>query len=155
MFYAITDVPPHSLKGSNVSPKVKTTKEKGVGARSLTRNTLGVERCARALRCRLGQVTSGSIIHTNLHKPNNKLVNVWLEHFWCMDKPRSYTNSQDSSRPGLGGSHHLPSYSILYAWPQGLHPNVILSRDSQVGSPKIPKIGTPVTLETYNFCVDL
>ncbi len=30
-------------------------------------------------------------------------------------------------------SHHLPPYSILCVWPQGLHPNVILFWDSQVG----------------------
>jgi hypothetical protein len=43
------------------------------------------------------------------------------------------------------GSHHLPPYSIIYAWPQGLHPNVILPWDSQVESLKIPKITTPAT----------
>jgi hypothetical protein len=31
-----------------------------------------------------------------LNKLNNKLVSVWLEHFWCMDEPRAYTDSQDS-----------------------------------------------------------
>jgi hypothetical protein len=46
----------------------------------------------------------------DLHKPNNKLINVELEHFWCTDKPRANTDSQDSPRPGLGGSHHLPPY---------------------------------------------
>jgi len=30
-----------------------------------------------------------------------------------MDKPLANTNSQDSSRPGLGGSHHLPPNSIM------------------------------------------
>jgi hypothetical protein len=51
----------------------------------------------------------------------------------------------------LGGSHHLPLYNILCAWSQDLHPNVILSRDPQVGSPEIPKIGTLVTLKAHNF----
>ncbi len=51
------------------------------------------------------------------------------------------TDSQNSSRLKLGGSHHLPPYSILYVWPWGLHPNVILSKDSQVGNPEIPKMG--------------
>jgi hypothetical protein len=37
------DTPPNSLKDSNVSPKVKTTKE-GIGAHSLTRNTSRVRR---------------------------------------------------------------------------------------------------------------
>jgi hypothetical protein len=60
-----------------------------------------------------------------------------------MDKPQATTNSQYSSRPGLGGSHHLPPYSILYAWPWGQHPNLILSWDSQVGVSKFPKLGLP------------
>ncbi len=42
-----------------------------------------------------------------------------------MDEPHAYMESQDSPRPGLGGSHNHPPYSILYDWPQGLHPNVI------------------------------
>jgi hypothetical protein len=37
------DTPPNSLMDSTASPKVKTTKGKKVGARSLARNTLGVE----------------------------------------------------------------------------------------------------------------
>jgi hypothetical protein len=41
----------------------------------------------------------------------------------------------------LGGSHHLPFYSILYAWSQGQHPNVILFWDSQVGVSEFPKLG--------------
>jgi len=49
-------------------------------------------------------------------------------------------DSQDSPRPKLGGSHHLPPYSNLCAWPWDQHPNVILSRDSQVGVSKFPKL---------------
>ncbi len=53
--------------------------------------------------------------------------------------------------PGLGESHHLPLHNILCAWPWALHPNVILFQDSQVEIPKIPKMGTPSTLEAHNF----
>jgi hypothetical protein len=49
--------------------------EYGKGVRSLAHNTLGVERSVGALEWGLGQVTSGSIIHMDLHKLNNKLVN--------------------------------------------------------------------------------
>jgi len=49
--------------------------EKGVGICSLTCNTLRVERHAKVQGWGLGRVTSKSIIHTNLHKPN-KLVNA-------------------------------------------------------------------------------
>jgi hypothetical protein len=100
--------------------------------RSLARNTSGVEDHARALEWGLGQMISESIIHIDLHKPNNKLVNALLEHFWCINESLTNIDSQDSPWPRLRGRHHLPLYSILYAWPWGLHPNVILSCDSQV-----------------------
>jgi hypothetical protein len=77
----------------------------------------GREGHARAPGWGLWWVISESIIHTNLHKLNNKLVNVWLEHFWCMNKSRAYTNLQDSPQLRLGGSHHLPPHSIICAWP--------------------------------------
>jgi hypothetical protein len=95
------DAPAHSLKDSNVSSKVKITK--GGGVCSLVCSTLRVEGRAGVPRWGLGQMISGSIIHINLHKPNNKLVNVWLEHFWCINEAWAYINSQDSSRPRFGG----------------------------------------------------
>ncbi len=55
----------------------------------------------------------------------------------------SNTNSLDSPQPGLGGSHHLPPYIILYASPPHLHPNGIFSRDSQNGVPKLSQFGLP------------
>jgi hypothetical protein len=89
------DAPPHSLKNSNASPKVETIEE-GTGIRSLTHNISRVGGRVGILGWGLGQMTSGLIIHINLHKPNNKLVSAWLEHFWCMDKPHAYMDSQDS-----------------------------------------------------------
>jgi len=72
-----------------------------------------------------------------------------------MDEPRANSDSQDSPRPRLGGSHHLPPYSNLYAWPQGQHPNVILSRDSQVGVAKFPKLGLPWLWRCIILCGNL
>jgi hypothetical protein len=44
----------------------------------------------------------------------------------------------------------------LYAYPQALHPNVILSWDSQVVSFEILEMGIPVTLEAHNvLCTPL
>jgi hypothetical protein len=51
------------------------------------------------------------------------------------------TNSLDSPRPRLGGSHHLPPYSILCITPPHLHLNGSLSRDSQSGVPKLSRFG--------------
>jgi len=59
-----------------VNPKKKTTKEERIGVRFFTYNTSKVEGCVGALGWGLGQMTSGSIIHINLHKPNNKLVSA-------------------------------------------------------------------------------
>jgi hypothetical protein len=69
----VVDAPSNFLKDSNVSTKVKTI-EKRVGVRSLTHNGLGSEGRAGTLGWGLGQVTRESIIHMDLHKPNNKLI---------------------------------------------------------------------------------
>jgi hypothetical protein len=61
---------------STANPKVKTTKGEGVGAHSLAHNILGVEGHVGALGWGLGRLTSKSITHTNLHKPNSKLVSA-------------------------------------------------------------------------------
>jgi len=58
------------------NPKTKPTEGKGVRPRSLARNILRVEGCARASGWGLGRLISTSITHTNLHKPNNKLINA-------------------------------------------------------------------------------
>jgi hypothetical protein len=137
------DAPPNSWIDSTANPKVKTMEGQRIGARSLARNTSGVEGRARAPRWGLRWVTSRSIIHMDLHKPNNMLNGAYLEHFWCTDEPRANMDSQDSPRLELGGSHHLPPYTTLCAWPRGQHPNIILSHDSQIGVLKFPKLGFP------------
>jgi hypothetical protein len=42
----------------------------------VARNTSGVKEHAKAPGWGLGRMTSGSIIHKDLHKPNNKLVSA-------------------------------------------------------------------------------
>jgi hypothetical protein len=59
-----------------LNPKVKTMEGKGVGVRSLAHNISRVKGRVGASGCGLGGMTSKSIIHTDLHKPNNKLVNA-------------------------------------------------------------------------------
>jgi len=56
--------------------RVKTTKGGGIEVRSLVRSTLGVKGSNGTPRCGLGQMTNMSIIHMDLHKPNNKLVSA-------------------------------------------------------------------------------
>jgi hypothetical protein len=60
---------------STMSPKVKIMEGEGVGVCSLAHSTLRVEGHVGASRWGLGRLTSKSIIHTDLHKPN-KLVSA-------------------------------------------------------------------------------
>jgi hypothetical protein len=64
-------------------------------------------------------------------------------------------DSQDSPRPELGGSHHLPPYSILCASPWHLHPNGFLSWDSQKGVLKLSRFGLPTFCRVIILCSNL
>jgi hypothetical protein len=61
------------------------------------------------------------------------------------------TDTQDSPRLGLGGSHHLPPYSILCTSPRGLHPNDFSFPGLPSASLEIAPAGTLATLEPHNF----
>jgi len=63
------DALPHSLKDLNANLKVKTMEEERVGVCSLVCNTSRVKECVGFSGWGLGQMTSGSIIHIDLHKP--------------------------------------------------------------------------------------
>ncbi len=81
---------------------------------------------------------------THSHELAQNQTTSWLVHSWSIfgDK-MSHGQSQIHKThrgPDLGRSHHLPPYSILCAWPQDPHQNVILSHDSQVGVPKFPQL---------------
>ncbi len=65
------------------------------------------------------------------------------------------TDTQDSPRPGLGGSHHLPPYSILCDSPRRPHPNGFLSRDSRVRVPKSRQRGLPRLRGRITSCANL
>jgi hypothetical protein len=70
------DAPPNSLMDSTTSPKVKIVEGEGVGACSLAHNTLWGEGRVGTPGWGLGRLTSNSITHTHLHKPNNKLISA-------------------------------------------------------------------------------
>jgi hypothetical protein len=67
---------PKLLDRFNYESKGKNNKRKRSWAHSLARTTLGVKGGVGASGGGLGRLTSNSITHTNLHKPNNKLVSV-------------------------------------------------------------------------------
>jgi hypothetical protein len=65
------------------------------------------------------------------------------------------SNTQDSSWPGLGGSHHLPPYNVLCASQGGSHPNGFFSWDSQVGVSKLQQFGLPWLWGRITSCSDM
>ncbi len=83
------------------------------------------------------------MLHGPASKTKHKLVRIQSAPFWCWDKPRATLDSLDSSRPRLGGSHHLPPYSILCVAPPRPRPSGFLSWDSQSGVPKLSWFGLP------------
>ncbi len=66
---------PTLLEDSNVNPKTKTTEE-GVVVHSSACSTSRVEGHAKIPGWGFRWMISESIIHTDRHKPNNKLVNA-------------------------------------------------------------------------------
>jgi hypothetical protein len=88
----------------------------------------------------------------------------WPYHLWwiqrstkelVLGRAMGNSDSQDTSRPRLGGSHHLPPYSILCSSLRGPHPNGFLSQDSQVGVLKLPHLGLPRLWRHIAFCENL
>jgi hypothetical protein len=112
----------------------------------------GVEGRARSPGIRLGRGTRRSSL--NLHpRTNHKRVSSHSGTPLGVRTSHGHFDTQDSPRPGLRGSHHLPPYSILCNAPWGLHPNGYFSRDSQVGVPKLSRNcpgWSPGTLGAHN-----
>jgi hypothetical protein len=102
----------------------------------------GWERRVESSEIRLGRGTSYSLTRTCI-KTNHKVVSPHFGSFLVLGQATGNTNSLDSPWPGLGGSHHLPPYSILCVTPPHLHSNGSFSRDSQGGVSKLSRFGLP------------
>jgi hypothetical protein len=147
------DTPPNSSTDLIASPNVKTMKRQGTRVRSLVRNTLGVKGRAKVLGWGLGWVTSMSIIHTDLHKPNNKLISAYLEHFWCTKM--ATIDSQNSPWPGLGEATTFP-LTLFYVSGHGANTQMsFCPRTPKLGIPKFPKLGLSWLWRPIPLCVNL
>ncbi len=95
---------------------------------------------ARSPEIRLGRGTS--IISLEFaSKTNHKRVSSHSGHPWVLGQATGTWTHLTHHGLNLGGSHHLPPYSILCVTPQRLHLNGFLSRDSQSGVPKLSRFG--------------
>ncbi len=79
------------------------------------------------------------------------IVGAFLVHGWATGKHRLIR----LTTARIWGSHHLSPHNILYAWPQGQHPNVILSQNSQVGVPKFFQLGLSQLWGPITLCANL
>ncbi len=140
MTIKVYDAPPHSLKDSNVSSKVKTTEEKRIEKHSLAYNTLGVEGRVGTLGCGQGWVTSESIIHTDLHKPTTS----WLVHSWSTFG--AWTNHmhiwthKTHHGPNLGKATTFPLIVFFVISHRGCIQMSFCPRTPNLGVPKFPKL---------------
>jgi hypothetical protein len=102
----------------------------------------------------LGRIDKLQLLTRTYTKPtqSGKCI-VWA--LLVLGRTMGNSHTQDSPRPRLGGSHHLPPYSILCAYPWGPHPNDFLCRDSQVGVLKFPQLGLPWFCRRITWCVNL
>ncbi len=98
--------------------------------RSLTRSTRGGKGACWSSRFRIRKSDKLYLLTPTCIKPTNKLVSSLFGAPLVLGQPRATLDSQDSPRPELGGSHHLPPYSILHGTYIQM---VFLSRDSQGG----------------------
>ncbi len=139
------DAPLSSQMDSTASPKVNSERRRNWGAFFGSPHFKGRRVCWRS-EMGLRRLTSNSITHTNLHKPNNKLVSEQLEHFgaWMNhEQPRTYN------------THHSPNFGeattflLLIYFVPGHGTNTQMSFCPE--NPGIPTIGTLVTLGAHNF----
>jgi hypothetical protein len=111
----------------------------------------GGEGRAESSKIRIGRRTTYLVTRSYI-KPTNKLVRSHSESLLVLGQATSNMESLDSPWLGLGGSHHLPPYSILYVSPRHLHPNGFLSQDSQGGVPKLSRFRLPPLCELITLC---
>jgi hypothetical protein len=124
--------------------------EGGIGARSLAHNTLKGRGACWSSGMGLGRVDKLHSLTWACTQPTQNgycIIGAPL----VLGRATGNTDTQDSPRPKLGGSHHLPPYSILCVWPQSLHPNGFYLPGLPSGSPEIPLAGTLAILEPHNF----
>ncbi len=114
-----------------------------------------VEGACWSFRIRIRKSDKLYLLTQTCIQPTNKLVSSLSEAPLVLGQATATLDSQDSPRPGLGGSHHLPPYSIIYTSPWHLHPNDFLSRDSQGGVPKLSRFGLPPLCGVITLCSDL
>jgi len=101
----------------------------------------------------LGRLTSNLITHTNMHKLNNKLVNVELKHFGARmshGQTQIHKTHHNSDLGEAATSPHIV-YFVHGHGPTTKCQFVLRLPNGIPEIPKIPKIGTFTTLRAHIF----
>ncbi len=136
------------LKGPKGGPKQEITEEEGVGTRSLAHNTLRGRGSCWSSGMGLGRGDKLYSLTRACTQPTQSgqcIVGAPL----VLRQTTGNTDTQDSPRPRLGGSHHLPPYSILVALRGGYIQMVLFLGTPEMESRNCPG-WSPGTLGAHN-----
>jgi hypothetical protein len=142
----VLDAPLNSLMDSTTSPKLKTTKGKGIGARSLTPNILGVERHVGAPGWDYNEQQA---IQLFTQTCTNEITN------WLVQSRSIFVARTSHKQTQTHKTHHgldlgeATTFPLIVYFVFGHRANTQMSFCH--GSPEIPKIGTLAILEAHNF----
>jgi len=136
---------PKLLDGLSCESKEKNSKRRRSQGALLGSQHFEAKRVCWNFGMGLSKLTSKSLTHTDLHKPNNRLVSAKMEHLWCTDKPRQTWTRNTHDNSDLREATTFPL--IVYFVPS-MRPAPKCHFAS--GNPEIPKVGTP-KCESRNF----
>jgi hypothetical protein len=91
----------------------------------------------------------------DLHKLNNKLVSVWLEHFWCMDEPRGYTDHKTHHNLDLREAITFSLIVLFVINHRGYIQMSFCIGIPNLGVLKFPNLGLHAFWKAITSCVDL
>ncbi len=99
----------------------------------------------------LGKLINKSLTHTDLHKPNNRLVSVQLKHFGARTNHKQTRTHKTHNGPDLGEATTFPF--IIYFVPDHETSTQMsfCPQTPKFGSPEISKVESPATLRAHNF----
>ncbi len=96
------------------------------------------------------ELTSFNYSHKHAQNQHG-VVSAQLEHFWCQDEPRATRTHKIHHGPDLGETTTFPPLQYTLQLSTGVTSKWLFVPGLPNGSPEIPIVGTPTTLEAHNL----
>jgi hypothetical protein len=145
---------PKLLDRHNCGSKDKITEEEKVGVRSLIRSTSRLAGHVRTSKWGLGRVASGSIIHTDVHKPTTSWLVCSWSTFGARTNQRHTQIHKTHHGPNLGGVTTFPLIVFSVISHGGYIQMSFFPETPKLGIPKFSKLGLMALWKAIT-CVDL